>query len=240
MNIILFERAELELPLQREDRRAIHLLDVLRRREGDTFDAGLIDGPRGKGTVIAISNAGLSLSFRWGDEPPAMDAITVIIGLPRPQTARALLRELTSMGIAVFHFVTTEKGDPNYASSSLWHSGEWRRHLVAGAEQAFCTRLPQVAFGRSLTETVAQLPNDAPTQRFALDNYEGTSSLSQINCAASNVTLAVGSERGWSEGERNLLRRSAFTLVHLGPRVLRTETASIAALVLLKARQGSL
>ena len=43
---------------------------------------------------------------------------------------------------------------------------------------------------------------------------------------------------GWSAGDRTKLREHKFTLVHLGPRVLRTETAVVAAITLLKARLG--
>jgi len=52
------------------------------------------------------------------------------------------------------------------------------------------------------------------------------------------VTLALGAERGWSPAERTLLRESGFTFGHLGDRVLRTETACIAAVTLLRAKLG--
>jgi RsmE family RNA methyltransferase len=50
--------------------------------------------------------------------------------------------------------------------------------------------------------------------------------------------LAIGPERGWTDAERESLRNAGFELVHLGPRILRTETACIAGLVLLKSRLG--
>jgi len=104
LNIIIFDQAEIERPLARSDPRATHLLDVLRRREGDTFDAGLIDGPRGKGTVVAIGAEALTLSFAWGAPPPPLDPITLIVGLPRPQTARKILQEATALGVAAMPF----------------------------------------------------------------------------------------------------------------------------------------
>ncbi len=54
MNLILFELPETQRPLPIDDPRARHVLEVLRRRVGESFDAGLIDGPRGKATVEAI------------------------------------------------------------------------------------------------------------------------------------------------------------------------------------------
>ncbi|MBX3750471.1 MAG: 16S rRNA (uracil(1498)-N(3))-methyltransferase [Opitutaceae bacterium] len=239
MNLILFTPEETVRPLPRTDPRARHLLDVLQRRVGDTFDAGLRHGPRGKGTLAAIAAAHLELTFTWGDPPPRPDPVTLVIGLPRPQTARKILREATAIGVAAMHFVATDRGDPAYARSTLWTDGEWERHLVAGAEQAFCTHLPIVTHGQALAEVIATLPMAA--KRLACDNYEAPASLSQAAPPAGTpCVLAFGAERGWSAGERTLLRECDFTFVHLGNRVLRVETAVIAALAVLKARQGTM
>ena len=237
MNIILFYAPEVELPLLRHDPRAVHLLDVLRRRPGDSFDAGLIDGPRGKGTLVSIDRETLALSFVWAGPPPPPSPITLLIGLPRPQTARAILRETTALGVAALHFIRTEKGEASYARSTLWQSGEWKTHLIAGAAQAFCTRLPELTHGHSLVECLTALP--AAPARLTLDNYESPVALSAFDPAGrKSAILAVGAERGWSATERKLLRQGGFAFVHLGPRVLRTETACLAAVILLKARLG--
>jgi RsmE family RNA methyltransferase len=244
LNIILFDSTETERPLPRSDPRAAHVLDVLRRREGDTFDAGLVDGPRGKATVVAIGAETLTLSFAWGTPPLPLDPITLIVGLPRPQTARKILQEATALGVAAMHFVGTEKSEASYAHSTLWSSGEWRRHLIAGAEQAFDTRLPQITWNRSLAEIVAAVPPAAT--RLALDHYEAASPLSgchliddnRTEAAPADAVLAFGPERGWLARDRAMLRANGFSLVHLGTRVLRTETAVVAAVALVKARLG--
>lgn len=237
MNIILFSPPEVELPLSRNDPRAGHLLRVLRRQPGDTFDCGLINGPRGKGTLVAIGDETLTLAFSWGDPPPPLSPIHLLIGLPRPQTARDLLREATSLGVAALHFVHTERGEASYADSTLWQSDEWRAQAIRGAAQAFCTRLPEITHGRSLAEAVAALPPGA--SRLALDNYEADAGLANSPLhSTAPVALALGAERGWSAAERDWLRSHGFTLVHLGSRVLRTETACLAAVVLLKSRLG--
>ena len=237
MNLLLFDAAEITGPLSRRDPRAIHLLSVLRRRPGDAFDAGVVNGPRGKGTLVAIGDEALTLAFAWDAEPPPPDDIALVIGLPRPQTARDLLRDLTSLGVATLHFVITEKGDPNYAQSTLWHGGEWRRHLRTGAAQAFCTRLPAVTHGHTLADTLAALP--AGGARLALDHYEAPAPLSAATVLPP-VTLALGPERGWADGDRAVLRAHGFGFVHLGTRVLRVETAAVAAAALIKTKLGSL
>lgn len=237
VNIILFRPSEVQLPLPREDPRARHILTVLRREPGDTFDAGLINGPRGKGTLVAVEEGRLLITFAWGFSPPPLPPLTLLIGLPRPQTARDILRDATALGVAALHFVRTEKGESGYARSTLWASGAWEECVINGAAQAFCTRLPEVTHGRSLVEVIASLP--AGESRLALDNYESTAALSRTSLPATgSATLAVGSERGWSANERSLLRESGFAAVHLGERVLRTEAACLAAITLIKAQRG--
>ncbi len=236
MNLILFTSAETARPLPRGDPRAVHILDVLRRRAGDTFDAGLINGPRGRGTLIAIGPEALTLSFAWSTEPPPPDPLILIVGLPRPQTARDILRDATSLGVAAIHFVVTEKGEHSYAASALWTSGEWKRHLVTGAEQAFDTRLPEVTHGRLLIEAIAALPPDAT--RLVLDHYDASIPLSAQPLGAGAIALAFGPERGWSNAERAAFRGAGFAFGHLGARVLRLETAVTAAVALIKAKRG--
>jgi 16S rRNA (uracil1498-N3)-methyltransferase len=245
VNLLLFTPDEAAAPLPRTDPRATHLIDVLRRQIGDTFDAGLINGPRGKGTLAALSDSALTLTFAWGEPPPPLDPITLLVGLPRPQTARKILQEATALGVSALHFFTSERGEPSYAQSTLWSSGEWRRHLITGAEQAFCTRLPEVTWTTPLPDLIATLPPVADAApRIALDNYESPSPLGKCHLIRDtpsenlhpSITLAIGSERGWSPAERDLLRAKNFTLAHLGPRVLRAETAVTAAVAIVKAR----
>ncbi len=233
MNIVLFEASEIAQPLPHSDSRAEHILRVLRRKPGDTFDAGLVNGPRGKATVQSVANDGIELSFEWGDDPPPLDPITLIVGLPRPQTVRKILQEATSLGVSAMHFVTAERGEAGYARSKVWTTGERRRHLIAGAEQAFSTRLPEVTHDQTLEAAVAALSPDLC--RVALDNYESPESLSSLN-VASPAVLAVGPERGWVPADRDILREAGFTFAHLGQRPLRVETACVAGLSILKSR----
>lgn len=237
MNLILFDRAEIEQPLSRSDPRAAHVLNVLRRTVGGTFDAGLVNGAVGKATITEIRDDILVLAFAWGPTPPPLPPISVVVGLPRPQTARDLLRDGTSLGVTDLHFVRTEKGDPSYAQSTLWSSGEWRRLLLAGAAQAFDPRIPIITHDQSLLAALATLPTGST--RIALDNYESAVSLGRCQILAETpLVLAVGAERGWSGPERAELGAHGFRLAHLGPRILRTETAVVAALAIIRAKLG--
>jgi 16S rRNA (uracil1498-N3)-methyltransferase len=232
VNLILFEPGEIGRPLSRADARAIHIAEVLRRKAGDTFDAGIVNGPRGKATVLSMGPGGIAFTFERVSDPPPADPIHLLIALPRPQTARKILGEATALGVSSIRFFPSEKGEAGYAASTLWKTPEWRRHLMDGAAQAFDTRLPEVLHHGLLEEAIAALPPGC--RRIALDNYEAPRRMAPAG-AASTIALAFGPERGWSAAERTQLRGGGFELAHLGGRVLRTETAVVAAVAIAKA-----
>ena len=65
MNIILFERHEIDGPFDRDDHRVIHILNVLRREVGDATDVGLVDGPRGKAVLKTLGEQEVEFEFTW-------------------------------------------------------------------------------------------------------------------------------------------------------------------------------
>ena len=235
MNVILFDSDAATQALQRADPRALHLLNVLKCSIGDFFDAGVTNGPMGKGSISSVSETEIVIDLSFDQSPIALDDIRVIIGLPRPQTARKILRELSSLGVASLDFVLTEVSDRSYASSTLWTSGEWERHLISGAQQAFTTTIPEVSWGRSLEEVTGLVAGNA--SRIALDNYEGTETMGEAALTLPLV-IAVGPERGWSSRDRDILRSQGYHLAHLGTRVLRVETACVAAYAIAKSKLG--
>ncbi|KXU35691.1 hypothetical protein AXK12_04815 [Cephaloticoccus capnophilus] len=261
MNLVLFQPEEIARALPRGDARAEHILGVLRRRVGDSLDVGLANGPRGKATLLSITASALDFAFSWEPAPPPQPPpTTLIIGLPRPQTARKILQDSAALGTRALHFVRCERSEASYADSRLWSSGEWQRHLEAGAAQAFCTHIPQVSHGHTLAEVIREftLPTETATTppktgsaprphgvkrsvRVALDNYEASAALSSIALEADTpLIVALGPERGWSGSERDTLRDAGFTLAHLGPRVLRLETAVTASIAITAAARGTM
>ncbi|MBK1880662.1 RsmE family RNA methyltransferase [Pelagicoccus mobilis] len=236
MNIVLFEESEVGGILPVGDERAVHVLKVLRRQVGDYFDVGLINGPKGKATLVGVTDEGLELSFVWGDEEPPLLPIDLVVGLSRPQTMRKLLNEATTMGVRSIRFVETKRGEPSYGESKLWSTGEWRRHVVAGVAQAFTTRMPEVSWGMSLEAALDDL--EEVRFRVALDNYEASVKLGMAVGGRKELALAVGSERGWTGKERDLLRDRAWVLAGMGERVLRTETATVAAVAVAREMMG--
>ncbi len=234
LNLILFDLHELDVPLPRSDGRARHILKVLRGAPGDTFAVGLPNGPRGRARLEAVEAEGLVLSFSFDSSPPPLYPVTLVVGFPRPQSARRILREATAQGVAQMYFVGTTLGEKSYRQSPLWTTDEYQRHLRLGAEQAHCTHLPDVQCFYNLEKGLAALL--PATDRIALDNVVPARHLNEWTPAQLHTVLAVGSERGWTDRERDLLTAHGFMLAHIGPRALRTETACVAGLSLILAK----
>ena len=237
MNIILFTESELTEGIEVTDRRVSHVREVLSIADGERFDAGVINGMRGKARFNSnsgIENSAERLAVVFDPTEPATDLypVDVVVGMSRPQTCRFVLRSLASLGVRSIEFVLTESGERSYASSSLWSSGEYQDIVTDAVSQSFETMLPQVRFDRTLVDAIAATNKSADLQlaKICLDNYEATTSLaSAINADQAATRLLIGAERGWSDRERELIRAQGFTVASIGGRVLRVETAAVAA-----------
>lgn len=236
MNIVLFESAESARELPLSDPRARHIVEVLRRQEGDTFDVGLLNGPRGQATLVRRGPTGLTLTCRWQPPHPPPPPTALVLGFARPQTARDILRDGTTLGARAIHFVATRRSDANYARSSLWTGDEWKRLVVQGLAQAFDTFVPDVSCGQDLAPMLEHLQRRG-FRLIALDVHAAPTHLAELSLdhAATPIALLLGPERGWDDTDRSIFTTFAVERFQLGNRVLRTETAVVAALTLLQA-----
>jgi 16S rRNA (uracil1498-N3)-methyltransferase len=237
MNIILFNKDECSGKLHTSDSRARHITGILKSSPGDTLEIGIINGPRGKAVVKTIDNEGIELEFILEKTVPELYPFTLICGLTRPQSVKKILKETTTLGVAKIIFCGTEKGEKSYIESKIWKNEYYKKYLILGAEQAFCTRLPEVKVFHSLKHCLNK-GSFAGNSLFALDNYESCKSLTSVPQNFNNPVLAVGSERGWSGKERETLINTGFELYNIGRRVLRTETACVSGITILLSKMG--
>lgn len=248
MNLMLFHSSEKNQPLARDDWRVRHLREVLRLAEGDVFAAGEINGELGRGVIEEWNeeqlcwrfevHAGLNLS---------LPSLTLAVGMSRPQTMRKILQEGTALGCSRLVVYPAERSDPSYAKSSLWTTEEWKTRLMAGVEQAFTTKVPELVRCGSLKEALTYFREEEAKRcvSVVLDNYEASASLPEwltcqsIKADEKGFTLWIGPERGWGKRDRKQFRDGGCPFVHLGPRVLRVETALLVAQGQLLAKLGA-
>lgn len=223
MNLVLITPDEAAAGLPADDARARHLRETVGLAVGGTFHVGIENGLRGIATITALAPK-LTFAVAWEKSPQARLPLTVLVGLPRPQTAKKVLHDLASLGAARIIFFESAKGDPGYLTSSLWKDGEWREHVLKGTEQACSTLVPEVTRVGSLAEAVTLVAADA--WKVALDPYEATGA-PELSTPAQTAVLAIGPERGFAKAERATLRAAGFGFAHLGDRILRVEAAAL-------------
>jgi len=257
VNLILFEAHELGKALPRRDERSVHLLKVLHKKTGDTFEAGLLDGGSGIAKIEKINIDGsISFSFEIQTPPVPRLPVRVGVGFPRPIQIRRLLRDLSSLGVEAIDLFGTELGEKSYRDTKLLGDGGARAALIEGAAQSRDTTIPALDVFPNLADWLREHPwwksqedvssaSSAPLSRsvpllVAADNVRPEGAMSRITPTMRPVVLAIGSERGWTDRERDLLEDAGFLRLSLGSRALRTETACVAAAVLAIEKIGEL
>lgn len=231
MNIILFEENELNKPLDLDDPRAVHIIEILKAEEGDQLKGGILNGPLLDITLEGFTDDSIQLSFRKRDrKPPQAYPVTMIIGTPRPPTARRLIKDLTTLGVYKMIFSGTDLNEKSYLSSKLWKEDKYRLSLIEGAQQAGTTLLPWIDRFYSLKKSLESLPDGVPG--LFLHGEPGVSTLLEHlkERIPGPLVLALGPERGWTDREVEMLKDFGFTQVQLGERILRTETAALCSL----------
>lgn len=245
MNLILLESSSDRQNLSAETAAAKHLHNILKAKPGTTFWCGHENGARGIATIRAIDSAGnIDFSVAWEDEKNAESftpPLRLLVGLSRPQTMKKVLAVASEIGCREIDVFISQNGDPAYAQSSLWRDGnaEIDAILRKSAEQTCTTALPKVCLFKNLSEACENLKIQAETA-VALDVYTQNRSFADWEFPSTFeekiFTLAVGSERGWSDDERNILKKNGFEWAHLGSRVLRVETAVAVVLAVASAK----
>jgi RsmE family RNA methyltransferase len=242
MNIILFEPREAGRPLPKRDARTVHLLKTLHKGTGDSFDAGILGGRLGAGTIESINADGsLAYSLDLGAEPPPRLPIRIAVGFPRPIQLRRLLRDLSNLGLLAVDLLGTDLGEKSYRDTRLLADGGARAALVEGAVQARDTGVPALALYPSLDDWLEQAADAfAGALLVAPDNVAPAGAMADLGVRRQPAVLAIGSERGWSGRERLLLEKAGFARLSLGKRALRTETACVVAAALAMEKIGEL
>lgn len=216
---------------------ANHVLRVLRLRTGDELVLFDGSGTDYQGEVTGLGRDQVTVRVGAGREVAGESplAVTLLQGICRGPHMDTVIQKATELGVAVIRPLLTERSvvrlDDDQAGRKQEH---WQRVAIAAAEQSGRSRVPEVHEARRFEEAVPGMPD--LTARLLLD--PGGASLRTLGPLTSPVGLLVGPEGGLTEGERRLAADFGFAAVRLGPRILRTETAALAAISAMHALWG--
>jgi 16S rRNA (uracil1498-N3)-methyltransferase len=229
-----------------------HLAKVLRARSGDEVVLFNGDGREFTGAIEKVQGSRVSTSIgaaRSIDRESPF-RLTLVQSVPRGDRMDFIVQKATELGIVRIVPVLSQRSvvrlDESQSASKQVH---WRAVAVSACEQCGRNRLPSVDAPQPLLNYLGSLPPataggvlrlvlepERTRQTQDLDRSIDSASLA----SASHAEIAIGPEGGFSLEELEAFNLSAFSRLTLGPRVLRTETAAIAAIAVLQARFGDM
>ena len=217
-----------------------HLVRVLRLAPGDAVTLFNGDGFDYTARLLTAAKRGAEAEVTGRAAVPRESPlhITLVQGVARGEKMDLVLQKATELGVDAFTPVLTErtevKLDAERAGKRMAH---WRGVVAAACEQSGRAVLPRLAEPVALSSYAGA--ETAPI-KLVLDPG-GDLSLDAVAPAAGQaIALVVGPEGGLSERDLATLRAAGFRGLRLGPRILRTETAGLAAVAALQALYGDL
>lgn len=218
-----------------------YLVRVLRLAEGDALE--VFDG-EGRAFAARVERVDASMAtLRLGEQVARAAAapLALVQGLPKGDKLEWVLQKGTELGATAFAPAATARSvvklEPKRAEERL---RRWTKIVEEAARQCGRADVPRVHPPRPLVEAVEALPPG--TRLLVLDEEERATPLGQALGVVGEapVALVVGPEGGLERAEVAALVARGGVPVTLGRRVLRTETAALAALAILQHLRGEL
>ncbi len=227
---------------------ASHLAKVLRARSGDELVLFNGDGREFTGAIETVRGSRVQAAIGDGRtvDRESPFAVTLVQCVPRGDRMDFVVQKATELGVARIVPVLSQRGvvrlDERQAESKAAH---WRAVAVSACEQCGRNRLPRIETARALLDYLAESsPSAGPRWVFEPESSAPRPDLSPDTggegSPAAAAEIAIGPEGGFASDELEAFRVAGFSQVGLGPRILRTETAAIAALVWMQTRYGDL
>jgi len=219
------------------ERASAHLVRVLRLAAGDACVLFNGDGRDYPATLTLAGKRGVEVAIESmrevGNESPLR--ITLLQGIARGEKMDLILQKATELGVHRVVPVVTErtevKLDAERGERRLQH---WHGVLIAACEQCGRARLPQLESPQPLAQALISF--GAP-QAYMLDP-DAAQRPADLPETLDAATLLVGPEGGLSPRDVQAAQAAGYRGLRLGPRILRTETAGLAALAALQALRG--
>ena len=240
MNRILLEPNEIGT----EDRavlggvRAEHVRSVLHGTVGQPLKTGVVGGKVGVSVIEAVTPTEIVVRCVH-DQAPLPPWCDLVLAPPRPRVMKRLLPQLATLGVRRLFLVGAEKVEKAFWGAQLLKPEIYRPLLIEGLMQgAVSTQLPEIHQEKRFSKWLSNgdFAKNFEYQPFRIVAHPPqpgtvpTSSGTVPTISGTVPVFAIGPEGGWTDGEVALLEAQGFVRHSLGPRILKTETATIALL----------
>jgi 16S rRNA (uracil1498-N3)-methyltransferase len=215
-----------------------HLSRVLRLKVGDTLVLFNGSGGQYPATITAIDRKSVVVACATLQAVECESPLHLQLGIAVSRGERMdwVVQKATELGVACIAPLVTERTEVKLGAErgekKLRH---WQQIATSACEQCGRNRLPQVLPPQPLGHWLQAVQADI---RLVLHHTAGNTDPGAS--VPASVALLVGPEGGLGESEIHAAEQAGFLSLQLGPRVLRTETAPLAAIAILQARWGDM
>ena len=185
-------------------RRFMHVKKVIRAGAGTRLACGRRNGKMGTGEVTAMDRDGFSMRISLNTEPPPKLPLTLVLALPRPKMLKRILQAAASLGVRDIYLINAWRVEKSF----------WSRD----------TMMPGLFLERYFTRFVKTDLADMAPKKNCILAHPKTSQPCPVGVKEETI-LVIGPEGGFIDLEVETLTQAGFTPCHMGPRILRVETA---------------
>jgi 16S rRNA (uracil1498-N3)-methyltransferase len=217
---------------------ATHLTRVLRAVPGQVYDI-VANGFLHRAEIISVADDEVQFLLHEELESEAALPLHLLLAVFKFDHMEWAIEKSTELGIARITPIFASRTEKHLAQSALKRSDRWRRIALEASKQSRRTDIPEIANPIALKLALEQ--EQSPT-RILLSETEQATTLTaalqaSLRAAASEavsqqVAIAIGPEGGWTPEEMSLFTQHQWQPVTLGHRILRAETAAIAAIAI--------
>jgi len=214
---------------------------VLRARVGDPVFVFNGEDGEWRAEITGITKSVVSILVQEHHETLTESSLKLhlVQGISRGERMDFVVQKATELGVKRISPVLTEYGVVRLDAARIEKRRDhWESVAASACEQSGRTRLPLIDAPMTLNDWFGNKPADVDAELILTPG--ATTSLAQIETPSTKVCLLIGPEGGFSESEYEDAAITGFAAVSLGPRILRTETAAVAALSVLQSIWGDL
>ena len=218
-----------------------HLVKVLRLRAGAQFIAFGSDSQDYLCEIVIARTEACEVRVLHAQSacPESPVRISLIQAICRGEKMDWLLEKATELGVNEIVVVKSERSEVHLdVERAVKRREHWQRIAISACEQSGRAVVPEVRGLFPLDQFLSQQPDHATSLRLVLQPAGASLSTLKHEQSPQAIQIAIGPEGGWSERDLQQLALKGFHSVGLGPRVLRTETAGLAAISALQCLHG--
>src|SRR5580704_3354765 len=213
---------------------AAHLARVLRAEPGQVFDV-VAGGFLHRAEITSVGDGEGVFELHEELESDAALPLHLLLAVFKYDHMEWAVEKATELGVGRITPVLARRTEKHLALAATKRVERWRRIALEASKQSCRTTVPEIADPVGLKQALEQ--ERSPTRILLSETEQGTTLTAALaNAKASteesDTALAIGPEGGWTPEEMALFTQHQWQPVTLGPRILRAETAAIAAIAI--------